>query len=526
MIASPEGAAAAPQAWIQNSRRPWLGRALVVAVSCLLLLLATDRIARGIAAIQLPTEAMYGEAIVYDQASRLARGEALYQPLDRMPITATAYTPLYYVLTSWLRTLVGPGFGPGRVLSFGAGLLAAMLIGQLAARRVGDRRAGVFAALLFVGFGFPGDYPWFAFYKEDALGVALSIGAITALDSSVDRRHAAGAGALAGLAFLTKQTFLVVSLAGFGWLWYRHRASAGVFAAMSLIVGGGPCAFLALSDRAFLDNTVWANLNPATADILLSNLAILGRYQGVALAIALLPVLSRALPLSRWLRDPLVAFWLVSLLLLPVGLAKVGSNWNYWIELAAATAVLATRGVWMLVVRDGVRGFGGLAASVALVALLASPMWLPQPAASLGNVLDGMLHPDERQVTDFASVLERVRAEPRGVLSEPLDIVVLADREILLEPYIFSILNREGRWDARPVVRQICAGQIGLLVLDHPLEGGGWETHGYAHWPPPVLDALRFIMRLEREEARLFLYVPVAEPGGAQPYECATAGTK
>jgi hypothetical protein len=526
MIATPEGAAATPTARIQNSRRLWLGRALVVAASCVLLLLATDRIARSIAAIQLPIEAMYGESIIYDQAARLARGEALYQPLDRMPITVTAYTPLYYVLTALLRTLVGPGFGPGRVLSFGAGLLAAILVGRLAARRVGDRRAGLFAALLFVGLGFPGDYPWFAFYKEDALGVAFSLGAIMALDSSGDRRHAAWAGALAGLAFLTKQTFIVISLAGFGWLWYRHRASAGVFAALSLIVGGGPCAFLALSDVAFLDNTVRANLNPSTLDILLPNLAILGRYQGVLLAIALLPVLSRALPLSRWLRDPLVAVWLVSLVLLPIGLAKVGSNWNYWIELAAATAVLATRGVWLLVVRDGVRGFGGLAASVGLVALLASPVWLPQPAASLGNVLDRMLHPDERQATAFANVLERVRAEPRGVLSEPLDIVVLADREILFEPYILSILNREGRWDAGPVVRQICAGYIGLVVLDHPLEGGGWQTQGYPHWPAPVLDALRSIMRLEREEARLFLYVPVAEPEGTQPYECATAGTK
>src|SRR5712691_7083617 len=188
-------------------------RVLVVAVACVLCLLAADRVVRGVAAIQRPVEAMYGESIIYDQASRLVRGEALYQPLDQSPFTVAAYTPVYYSVVAGLRTLGLAGFSPGRVASFAAGLLAAVLVGQLATRRTGDRRAGLFAALVFVGLGFPGDYPWFAFYKEDMLGVALSLGTIVVLDSGDDRRRAGFAGALAGLAFLTKQTCLVASLA-------------------------------------------------------------------------------------------------------------------------------------------------------------------------------------------------------------------------------------------------------------------------------------------------------------------------
>src|SRR5438128_12333481 len=101
-------------------------RVLVVAVACVLCLLAADRVARGVAAIQRPVEAMYGEAIIYDQAARLLRGEALYQPLDRPPFTVTAYTPLYYTVVAGLRLLAGPGFGPGRIVSFGTGLCAAI----------------------------------------------------------------------------------------------------------------------------------------------------------------------------------------------------------------------------------------------------------------------------------------------------------------------------------------------------------------------------------------------------------------
>ena len=220
--------------------------------------------------------------------------------------------------------------------------------------------------------------------------------------------------------------------------------------------------------------------------------------------------------MRSWLKDPVVLFWLASLMFLPVGLAKVGSNWNYWIESAAATAVLASCGVWRFALGGGMPRFSRLAALIGLLAVLASPRWLLPPAADLGTVLDRMLHPDQRQVTEFAAVLERVRAEPRGVLSEPLDIVILAGRDILLEPYIFSILNQQDRWDPAPAVRQICTGQIGLLVLDHRLEGPDWETDGYNHWPTAVLDALRATMQLERSQASLFLYVPVTRSEATQ----------
>jgi hypothetical protein len=494
-----------------------IGVLLIAVVGCVLVLLAGDRIVRGISAIHSPVEAMYGESIIYDQAARLVHGEALYQPLDRSPYTVAAYTPLYYVLVAPLQLLPLPPFVPGRVLSFASALVAAAVVGWLAARRTSDRRAGVFAALLFVAFGFPGDFPWFAFYKEDLFGVALSLIALAVLDHGTDRRHAAWAGALAGLAFLTKQTFVAVGLAGLAWLWFRNRPSAAVFAMAAFAVGLLPCLLLAWSDPAFVDNTILANLNPSRWDLLRTNMGVLWRDQGVLVVIALLPVAIGMLTPRQWLQDPLVPFWLVSLVLLPFGLAKVGSNANYWIDFAAVSAVLCTRAVWLLLLGSGAPLLGRVATSVALVALVVSPAWQPALAISLQTAVNRITRPDERQAAEFASVLERVRTEPRGVYSEPLDIVVLAGRTLLMEPFIFSILNGEGRWDAGPAVQQICSGEIGLLVLDHRLEGPQWLTDDYPHWPAPVLEALRSSMRLEREQAGLFLYVPKNQPLDAAP---------
>ena len=52
-------------------------------------------------------EFSYGESWLLDDARRLARGEPLYAPVDRFPITQTAYTPAYYVAVSLLLRLLG-----------------------------------------------------------------------------------------------------------------------------------------------------------------------------------------------------------------------------------------------------------------------------------------------------------------------------------------------------------------------------------------------------------------------------------
>ncbi len=515
VTAPPNDDSPAPVPSTSCSQPSGFGGGLVIAAGCVLLLLSVDRIVRGLAAIRLPSEAMYGESILYGQAARLIHGQALYQPLDQPPFTVTAYMPLYYALVAGLRTVAGPGFAPGRILSFAAGLSAAILVGHLAAQRAADRRAGIFAGVLFLGLAFPGDYPWFAFYKEDMLGVVLSLGAVATLGTGNDRRRAVCAGTLAGLAFLTKQTFIAASLAGFVWFARRDRTSTLTFVTTLLVVAGVPCLLLTIFDPAFLANTIGANLNPYRAYVLVGNLEILGQYQAVPLVLALLPVLSGSVSLRNWARDPLVIFWFASLLLLPVTLGKVGSNWNYWIELAGATAPLATAGIWVFALRGQVSGFSRVVAWSAVMALLVSFVWLPKPVADLGSVVTSTLHPDERQATEFAGVVDQVRMEPRVVLGEPLDVLALADRDIYVEPYIFSILYQVGEWDPSPVERLACTGQIGLLVLDHPLEGPDWEYQGYTHWPAPLLAVLRQTMQLEETQARLYLYIPNPRPGAA-----------
>ena len=150
----------------------------------------------------------------------------------------------------------------------------------------------------------------------------------------------------------------------------------------------------------------------------------------------------------------LAFYWLASLLPL-VGLGKVGSSQNYWIELAAVTAVLATLGTWSRLRENAGRIHRGARPPAVPILLLGVTLAAVMPGLTTA-ALSGLSEPrpSPGPAEAFDELVARVRSEPREVLAEPLDVVVLAGRPILLEPTIFGILQRAGSWDAGPLVRR------------------------------------------------------------------------
>jgi hypothetical protein len=71
-----------------------------------------------------------------------------------------------------------------------------------------------------------------------------------------------------------------------------------------------------------------------------------------------------------------------------------------------------------------------------------------------------------------------------------MDDVVLANKPILFEPRIYSLLLDMHRWDAQPVVDRICAGDVGLLILVNRVDELPRQTiGGYSVWPASVIAA-------------------------------------
>jgi hypothetical protein len=82
------------------------------------------------------------------------------------------------------------------------------------------------------------------------------------------------------------------------------------------------------------------------------------------------------------------------------------------------------------------------------------------------------------------------------VLADPLDVLVLADRAVVLEPIVYSLREQDGSWDPTPMVERICSGDISLVVLGYPL------AEAQQRFPPSVARALQRTMAVE-QTARL-----------------------
>jgi len=449
-----------------------------------------------------PVEVMYGESVIFDHASRLVRGEALYQPLGEPAYTLASYTPLFYVISALGQVLTGPNLLFARIVSVLAGLVGATLLGTIAAQRGRGWGAGVLAGLLFVALGFPTPFPWFALGKEDVLGVTFGIASVAVLNRGTLRRHIVGAALLAALAILTKQTLIAASVAGAVALFLYDWRKAALFAALSGGLVLGVAAFFELTTHAFFANTVFGNAQPYRLDVLQTNLATLKAYQAAPLAVAGIGI-ARRLVTRRSFEDVLLPLYGLATVVPLVGLGTVGSAQNYWIELAAATAVLAATEIWtwLRAVDTPRRLAGGALAATILVNVFVAGrlalIWLP----ALGQYAD----PAEK-LADFASIIEMVRDTDGDVVAEPMDALALAGKPALVEPWASDALYQSGTWDIEPLVNHVCTGRVRLAVLSRSLDEDVVAYHDYGVWPAPLLSAMRDTMTLRERRAGRYLY--------------------
>jgi hypothetical protein len=455
----------------------------------------------------------YAEPFVYAHARRLVEGASLYQPITTPPYTVAAYFPLYYVVAAATQALFGGGFGPGRIVSFIAGIVATLGIGVIVSRRTCHIWPGAVAGLMFLGLAFPGGTPWLGLYRVDLLGLALSIAAIGVLLQSRAPTGAAIAGVLAGLAILTKQAFFAAPLAGALWHWPDRRRLV-LFVVGTLATVAIPCGMLELTTHALIENTLLSNVNPLDASIGYALIREMLEQEWLPLALACGYLVAR----QPWRSCPerlLVLYWLVSAIGL-VGLFKVGANHNYWLEFAAATTMLAALGLAALLYKAPrvLSRVGAIGLPLGL-ALLFGRGGMEMLAGGYGGVrseaytvqqdLTAIARPSDD--VDLALLIDRIRLEPGDVLADPADVVVLANRHIELEPLIYTVLLDESKWSPSALVRRICAGSVSLVVLGAPLETADSTQFGaFGTWPPPVVQALRQTMTLQAFQAQRYVY--------------------
>ena len=438
-----------------------------------------------------PTEYLYGESIVLDEAHRLAASQALYAPPTGLPLTVTAYPPVYYLVVSLLQQFSGDtGYSVGRLVSVAAAAASALLIAWSVHRVTGRWFAGLLGAGLFLTQNLT-VLLWGPSHRVDMLALCLSL---SGLALATGGRTTLAAFPLV-LALLTKQSYVAAPVSVLLMLWPQRRAMVTfgglVCGSLLLVIAVGTW----LTGNQLLWHTVVANANPLDFDYFAAMLGAFAQFNALPIvaAAALLGLPYR--PAERLWRMYFVLSGLVAL----ATIGKIGASSNYWLELTAATSVLT--GVLAVRVSDAsapraVFNSAGLASLVFASLLTCVPAYQTSMNQAVAAAINGR-SADTAGRFDAAAVIAN---EPGPVLTDDPDVAVLARKRVQFE-LIYTLLATEGVWDEQPILKVIRERQFALVALQEPLDA-----------PPRPLISRRLTENVRH--ALQDAYAPAGQLGG------------
>jgi 4-amino-4-deoxy-L-arabinose transferase-like glycosyltransferase len=162
------------------------------------------------ARLAYPFELEWMEGALVDHVRIVLAGEPLYRE-PSIEFTPFIYTPFYYWVCATLSRVFGVGFLVPRLVSLLAAAGNMVLIAALVGREGAGRLAVVVGIGLFAAtYGLSGC--WMDLARVDSLFVFLFLSGVYLARHGESMRAAVGCGAMLSLAFLTKQTGLVLAV--------------------------------------------------------------------------------------------------------------------------------------------------------------------------------------------------------------------------------------------------------------------------------------------------------------------------
>ena len=149
----------------------------------------------------------------------LAQGTNIYQPNGPGGFISAPYTPLFYLINAPFTWLLGPAFGPGRLLSALATVAIAILLAAIIHTLTGRWSLGLLAGALWLSFS--PVIVWAGFYKQDMPAMALELAGLAWVLHYADSKRRYWAVLFFALAFFTKQSAVAGAAAAALWLLLR-----------------------------------------------------------------------------------------------------------------------------------------------------------------------------------------------------------------------------------------------------------------------------------------------------------------
>ncbi|MDP6358668.1 MAG: glycosyltransferase family 39 protein, partial [Planctomycetota bacterium] len=313
--------------------------------------------------IRFPYSIEHNEGAVLQLSYDLARGKAIYRPLNDPPYVPGDYPPLFLALNAVAIKIFGLNLWSGRLLSFASALAVAVMIGVWSFRITSSKLWGACAGLsLFLS---PLFFNLCSFYRVDVLAVTLSFGGFFVLVHLNSEKGDWVAAVCFLLSLYTKHSMIAGPAAALLFLIREDRARAKNF--VLRLVGAGGVLFLLLTittRQEFFRHLVLYHAMSYDWGSFLRHLIEFGKWSAPFLvctgALAIRIKDERAFPVLIYAATSLVHL---------VFLTRAGASMHYLLEPAIACMLATCAGLPLLLGRENNRP--GLAPVLGLSAVLA-----------------------------------------------------------------------------------------------------------------------------------------------------------
>ncbi len=357
-------------------------------------------------------------------------------------------------------------------------------------------------------------HPWAYTARPDTLALAGSLAGLSIGLRWPTARGSVAAGLLLATAFYTKQSY-VVAVAALTCAMLQSRQwtqAAALVSSWAAFLAAGWIALQAFTGGLFAANVVAPHMVAMQLELMQRHVRVFVELSMSLLALACFGWLhSRSVPRSllvvRWYTVFAAGFALLTL-------AKVGSYYNYILELAACLAVLAARGLdrltsveWAARLPSSMRT--GLPRRASSLAVIAAVIWV------IGNwtLPVKILLLAASSPPDSSELVEALRQGSGEVLAERAALAALlaGKTPVLPDPYGISALVGPHGWDPSPLNELLARETFSLIVLERPVEAVA-TYDGHVWWPPGSRERIEEHYRASGTVAGQYLYVPAAAP--------------
>ena len=406
-------------------------------------------------AILFPFPFDYGEGPLLEQGRILARGGNIYRAhVDDYPFLIANYPPVFPAILAVANLVLGPSYAVCRIVTTLATLACAYFVSSIVKSASGssDRLARATSAALFLAC--PYVVFWSALVRIDLVALAFALAAL----ARVARRPSARAtpfvaAALLALACLTRQSHLLagpfaVTVALFG----ASRIAAAKFVACFAAIFSVAVGALELASHGgFFFHVVSANVNAFSFGLLqyFSKDFLEVGWPLFVVALVFVVARDRDVPGRR-----LVLAYLAAATVSALTIGKVGSHVNYFVEEAAALAVVA--GVSLTEAVKKLRVLRSVLVACGAASFLAFSIFHPE------NIESKLARRAE-----FRALQDLLRADHGLVLAdETMGMLPITNHDILLQPFEFTQLAKQGRWNQERVVDDIARGRFAMILIN------------------------------------------------------------